>query len=115
MYRTLFGSENALGTPPATFSVAFPVAYLSLFRPKMFFFLSPSHIEAPPTKGLTNRIADGVPFFAPAPIACIRAVFTWASIATVVNSAWLIKEIPVNTSRFDHDPVTLAPKGLLLE
>jgi hypothetical protein len=39
MFRYLFGSgDDAQGIPPATFSVSFPVAYLSLFRPKMFFF-----------------------------------------------------------------------------
>ena len=115
MYRYLFGSEGAYGTPPATFSASFPGAYISLFRPKLFFFLSPSHIAAPPAKGLTNHIANGVPFVVPAPVAFVRSSFARASIATVVNSVGLIEEVPANTPRFDHDPITLAPKGLLLE
>ena len=45
----------------------------------------------------------------------MRPQFTRASIATVVNSQGLIEEVPADTPRFDHDPITLAPKGLLLE
>ena len=116
MFRYLFGSDgDAQGTPPDTFSVAFPGAYLSLFRPKMFFFLRPSHIAAPPAKEVTNHIADGVPFVAPALVTFKRSTFTRASIATRVNAQGLIEEVPADTPRFDHDPVTLAPKGLLLE
>ncbi len=71
MFRYLFGSDgDAQGTPPDTFSVAFSGAYLSLFRPKMFFYFSPSHIAAPPAKGLT--IADGISFVAPAPVTFSR-------------------------------------------
>jgi hypothetical protein len=77
MFRYRFGSEGAQGTPPATFSVQFPGAYLSLFRPKVFFFLSPSHIAALPDKGLTNHIVNMIPFVAPAPITfcenCVNA------------------------------------------
>ncbi len=117
MFRYLFGSDRDAqeGTPPDTFSMSFPGAYISLFRPKMFFFLSPSHIAAPPAKGLTNHIASGVPFVAPAPVTFVRSSFARASIATRVNTQGLIEVVPVDTPRYDHDPITLAPKGLLLE
>ena len=86
MFRYLFGSEEAYGTPPATFSASLPGAYLSLFRPKVF-FCSPTHIAAPPAKELTNHIANGVSFVVPAPITFVRPQFTRTSIATVVNYA----------------------------
>lgn len=35
--------------------------------------------------------------------------------ATRVNASGLIENVPANTARFDYDPVTLAPKGLLVE
>lgn len=35
--------------------------------------------------------------------------------ATRVNSAGLIESVAANTPRFDYDPVTLEPKGLLIE
>ena len=41
--------------------------------------------------------------------------FTRNSIATRVNSLGLIEEVPINTARLDHDPITLAPKGMLVE
>ena len=41
--------------------------------------------------------------------------FTRASIATRVNSAGLIETVPENTACLDHDPVTLAQKGVLIE
>ena len=41
--------------------------------------------------------------------------FTRNSIATRVNSLSLIEEVPIHTARLDHDPVTLAPKGIILE
>jgi hypothetical protein len=41
--------------------------------------------------------------------------FTRASIATFVNSQGLIEIAPADTPRFEYDPVTGAPKGLLLE
>ncbi len=37
------------------------------------------------------------------------------SLATFVNSAGLVEISPVNTTRFDHHPITLAPRGLLVE
>jgi hypothetical protein len=67
MYKFQFGSENAQGTP-ASYTVPFSGAYLSLFRPKQVYFLSPSHIAEPACKELTNHIASGVPIAAPAPI-----------------------------------------------
>jgi hypothetical protein len=42
-------------------------------------------------------------------------VFTRASTATFVGSNGLIQTAAVNSPRFDHDPVTLACKGLLIE
>jgi len=42
-------------------------------------------------------------------------VFTRASTAAFVGSNGLIQSAAVNTPRFDHDPVTLACKGLLIE
>lgn len=41
--------------------------------------------------------------------------FTRASTATFVGSDGLIQSAAVNTPRFDHNPVTLACKGLLIE
>ena len=41
--------------------------------------------------------------------------FTRASTATFVGSDGLIQSATINTPRFDHDPVTLACKGLLIE
>ena len=41
--------------------------------------------------------------------------FTRASTATFVGSDGLIQSAAVNAARFDHDPVTLACKGLLIE
>ncbi len=81
----------------------------------MLFFLSPSHIAAPPAKGLTNHIESGLPFVAPAPITFVRSSFSRASTATRVNATGLIEVVPADTPRYDPDPVTLAPKGLLLE
>jgi len=42
-------------------------------------------------------------------------VFTRASTATFVGSNGLIQSAAINAARFDHDPVTLACKGLLIE
>lgn len=44
-----------------------------------------------------------------------RITFTRASNATRVNSSGLIETVASNAPRFDYDPVTLAPKGLLIE
>ncbi len=41
--------------------------------------------------------------------------FTRAGVATRVNSSGLIENVAANTPRFDYDPVTLQPKGLLIE
>ena len=81
----------------------------------MLFFLSPTHIAAPSAKELTNHISNGVPFVVPEPMTFMRPQFTRASIATLVDSQGLIEVVPADTRRFDHDPVTLAPKGMLLE
>jgi hypothetical protein len=44
-----------------------------------------------------------------------RITFARASVATRVNSAGLIETVRANAPRFDHDPVTLERKGLLVE
>lgn len=44
-----------------------------------------------------------------------RITFTRTSAATYVNSAGNIVSASANTARFDYDPATLAPKGLLIE
>jgi hypothetical protein len=44
-----------------------------------------------------------------------RITFTRASSATRTNSAGLIESVASDVPRFDYDPVTLAPKGLLIE
>ena len=42
-------------------------------------------------------------------------VFTRGSTGTFVGSDGLVQSAAVNTPRFDHDPVTLASRGLLIE
>jgi len=44
-----------------------------------------------------------------------RISFARASIGTRVNPSGLVETMSANTPRFDYDPVTLAPKGLLIE
>jgi hypothetical protein len=44
-----------------------------------------------------------------------RITFTRASSGTRVNSSGVIESVASNLPRFDYDPVTLAPKGLLIE
>lgn len=44
-----------------------------------------------------------------------RITFTRASSANYFNSSGVLTSATTNTPRFDYDPVTLAPKGLLLE
>lgn len=44
-----------------------------------------------------------------------RFTFTRASTAWAYNSSGVLTSYATNTPRFDYDPVTLAPKGLLLE
>jgi hypothetical protein len=45
----------------------------------------------------------------------LTILFSRASPATFVNSNGLIEFVGVNVLRFDHDPITLAPKGALIE
>jgi hypothetical protein len=114
MFRQLI--DNHVWSPNS-FSVPFPGGEVSLNGPKQLFILSPSPIATPPMThmGLTIAIAQKIPFISPAPVTFPVPSFTRASIATFVNSAGLIQVAPADTPRFDHDPVTLAPKGLLLE
>ena len=44
-----------------------------------------------------------------------RITFTRSSTATFVGSNGLIQSAAIDAPRFDYDPVTLAPKGLLIE
>jgi hypothetical protein len=44
-----------------------------------------------------------------------RITFTRASTATRVNASGLIESVAINAPRFDYDPVSRAPKGLLIE
>jgi hypothetical protein len=44
-----------------------------------------------------------------------RITFTRASTATFVGSNGLIQSAAINAPRFDYDPVTLTPRGLLIE
>ena len=44
-----------------------------------------------------------------------RVTFTRGTTATFVGSNGLIQTAAINAPRFDYDPVTLAPKGLLIE
>jgi hypothetical protein len=44
-----------------------------------------------------------------------RFTFSRSSTATFINSAGLVTSASTNVPRFDHDPTTLAPRGLLLE
>jgi hypothetical protein len=111
MFRFLIGSEA--GTP-ASFSAPFQGGVVSLAKPSQLFVVSPSHIAAP-AMAPTTAISNKMPFLTPAPISFLILLFVRASIATIVNFQGFIEDVPVNTPRLDHDPVTLAPKGLLLE
>jgi hypothetical protein len=44
-----------------------------------------------------------------------RITFTRGSTGTRFNSSGVLESVAINTPRFDYDPVTLAPKGLLVE
>lgn len=44
-----------------------------------------------------------------------RITFTRSTTATFTNSTGLIATAAINTPRFDYDPITLTPKGLLIE
>jgi hypothetical protein len=44
-----------------------------------------------------------------------RITFTRASTGTYVNSSGALSSAAINAPRFDYDPMTLAPKGLLIE
>jgi hypothetical protein len=48
-------------------------------------------------------------------VSSISIAVTRAGAATFVNSAGLIQVAPANTPRFDHNPVTLPARGLLVE
>lgn len=44
-----------------------------------------------------------------------RITFTRASTATRINASGVLETVSTNGPRFDYDPVTLQPKGLLIE
>ncbi len=113
MFRFLIGNDAG---DPDSFSVPLPGGVASLSKPsKQLFVLSPSHIVSPIYRAMTTAIARTISFITPTTISFLVPSFTRASIATVVNSQGLIEVIPSDTPRFDHDPVTLAVKGFLLE
>ena len=112
MFRQLIGSEAG---SPDSFSVSFPGVEVSLSKTKQLFVLSPSHIAVPSYRATTAAIDQTIPFVAPTPVTSPVLSLTRASIATFVNSQGLIEIAPADTPRFDHDPVTCAPKSLLLE
>ena len=66
-------------------------------------------------RATTAAIARWIPFITPTTVSFLVASFTRASVATVVNSQGLIEVVAPDTPRFDHDPASGAPKGLLLE
>jgi hypothetical protein len=53
--------------------------------------------------------------FAASPILDSRITFARSSAATVIDSSGVMQSAAVNAPRFDYDPVTLQPRGLLLE
>jgi hypothetical protein len=112
MFRFLIDSEAG---DPDSFAIPFPGGEVSLKNPKQLFILSPSHVAVPFNRATAAAIARTIPFFTPAPVTFLTPSFTRASIATVVNSQGLVETVPADAPRFDHDPVTLAPKGLLLK
>ena len=112
MFRFLIGSEAG---DPDSFSVPFPGGEVSLNNPKQPFILSPSHIAVPSYRATTAAIARTIPFIMTTTVSFLVASFTRASVATVVNSQGLIEVVAPDTPRFDHDPASGAPKGLLLE
>jgi hypothetical protein len=44
-----------------------------------------------------------------------RITFTRTTTATRINASGVIESAAINAPRFDYDPVTLAPKGLMIE
>jgi hypothetical protein len=44
-----------------------------------------------------------------------RVSFSRASVGTRVNPAGIVETVPANAPRFDHHPLTLEPRGLLIE
>jgi hypothetical protein len=112
MFRFLIGSEAG---DPNRFSAPFQGGVVSLNNPKRLFVLSPSHIAAPFYRATTAAIARTIPLITPTAVSFLVASFTRSSVATVVNSLGLIENVPPDTPRFDPDPASGAPKGLLLE
>ncbi len=112
MFRFLIGSEAG---DPDSFSFPFPGGEVSLNNPKQLFILSQSYIAAPFYRTTTVAIARTIPFITPTTVTFLARSFTRAYIASFVNSQGLIEIAPVDTPRFDHDPASDAPKGLLLE
>jgi len=103
MFWQLIGSEAG---SPDSFSVPFPGEEVRIFEPKQLFIFSTSHIAAPSYRVATAAIDRTIPCIAPAPVTFLAPSFIRASVASFVNSQGLIEIAPVNTPRFDHDPVT---------
>ncbi len=65
--------------------------------------------------GLTTTIANTISFITPTTVSFPAPSLITTFIATAVSYADLIKAVPPLNPHINHDPVTLAPKGLLLE
>jgi hypothetical protein len=66
---------------------------------------------------LTNSLGDGSTLTLDFTTGILdpRLSFSRLSTATFINSSGLVTSVGNNIPRFDHDPTTLAPKGLLIE
>lgn len=65
--------------------------------------------------GSTGRPSLSLDFLADPTTAVSRLTFTRASSATRFNASGLLETVGNNVARLDFDPVTLAPRGLLIE
>jgi hypothetical protein len=71
-------------------------------------FLSTGRAPPPPPPALDLNFLAGAPLDS-------RITFTRSTTATFVGSNGLIQTAAIDVPRFDYDPVTLAPKGFLIE
>lgn len=69
-----------------------------------------SDIASNPTVGGLNWQASFVSGYMP-----LNVIFTRSTVATYTNSAGVLTTAAINQPRFDYDPVTLQPRGILIE